>query len=133
MNTSKAAKLANRRKLQGSMVCAIMDYPVPGKGPAREALLSRTYFFVANWAWYEWVGVFAPLVILWWFSSADVRGARPVGLRVPVLLHIEVLDALDVTGERSAREQAVPTVFIIKSHDVIRVTETFRRGHSRIE
>jgi hypothetical protein len=33
---------------------------------------------VANWTWYEWVGVFAPLGILWWFSSADVRGARPV-------------------------------------------------------
>jgi hypothetical protein len=49
----------------------------PARGPAREALLSRTYFFVSTWAWYEWVGVFAPLALLWWFSSADPRGTRP--------------------------------------------------------
>lgn len=49
----------------------------PARGPAREALLSRTYFFVSNWAWYEWVGVFAPLALAWWWSSTTLRGARP--------------------------------------------------------
>jgi hypothetical protein len=48
----------------------------PAHGPAREALLSRTYFFVSKWAWYEWFGVFAPLAILWWLSTAPVRGTR---------------------------------------------------------
>jgi hypothetical protein len=52
----------------------------PSRGAAREALLSRTYFFVSNWTWYEWTGVFAPLVLLWWFSSA-ARGTTP-GYRV---------------------------------------------------
>jgi hypothetical protein len=46
-------------------------------GPARQTLLSRTYFFVGNWTWYEWVGVFAPVALLWWFSSINPRGARP--------------------------------------------------------
>jgi hypothetical protein len=46
----------------------------PATGPAREALLSRTYFFVTKWAWYEWVGVFAPLAILSWFSFRPLRG-----------------------------------------------------------
>ena len=48
MNTRKAAKLANRRKLQGSVVCAIMDYPVPGKGPAREALFRNASKIMAG-------------------------------------------------------------------------------------
>jgi hypothetical protein len=50
----------------------------PTHGPAREALLSRTYFFVSQWTWYEWVGVFAPLALLAWFATVDFRGTRPV-------------------------------------------------------
>ena len=43
-------------------------------GPAREALFSRTYFFVFNWKWYEWIGVAAPLAILAWLASRDLPG-----------------------------------------------------------
>lgn len=50
----------------------------PATGPAREALLSRTYFFLSNWAWYEWFGAFAPLALLWWFSFRPPRGTTPV-------------------------------------------------------
>jgi len=49
----------------------------PARGPAREALLSRTYFFVSQWAWYEWLGVLAPLVLLGWIAKADLRGTKP--------------------------------------------------------
>ncbi|HEV3202498.1 MAG TPA: hypothetical protein VGZ73_31610 [Bryobacteraceae bacterium] len=49
----------------------------PARGAAREALLSRTYFFVSNWTWYEWVGIAAPLALLWWFSSVRPRGTTP--------------------------------------------------------
>jgi Domain of unknown function (DUF6798) len=49
----------------------------PETGPAREALLSRTYFFLFNWKWYEWIGVAAPLVILAWLASANPRGTTP--------------------------------------------------------
>ncbi len=47
----------------------------PAHGAAREALLSRTYFFVTNWRWYEWIGVFAPLAILAWFAFHPPRGS----------------------------------------------------------
>ncbi len=50
----------------------------PAQGAAREALFSRTYFFVSKWAWDEWIGVAAPLMILWQLSTANVRGAKPV-------------------------------------------------------
>jgi len=46
----------------------------PAQGAAREALLSRTYFFVSNWAWYEWVGVVAPAAMLWWFGRMAPKG-----------------------------------------------------------
>ena len=49
----------------------------PVTGPARECLLSRTFFFVSAWAWYEWVGIFAPLAVLWWFSKASPRHTLP--------------------------------------------------------
>ena len=49
----------------------------PARGPAREALLSRSYLFVFRWEWYEWVGVFAPLGLLWWFASIAPRGSTP--------------------------------------------------------
>jgi hypothetical protein len=50
----------------------------PAHGAAREALFSRSYFFVTNWTWYEWIGVFAPLALLWVFSSVSPRGTTPV-------------------------------------------------------
>jgi hypothetical protein len=50
----------------------------PDRGAAREALLSRAYFFVSNWAWYEWIGVFAPLAMVWWWSSVRLHGTTPV-------------------------------------------------------
>ena len=54
----------------------------PARGAAREALLSRTYFLVTNWAWYEWVGVFAPLALLWWFSSSASPRRTAPGFRL---------------------------------------------------
>ena len=49
----------------------------PARGAAREALLSRTYFFVTNWTWYEWLGVAAPLALLWWLARVRLRGEQP--------------------------------------------------------
>jgi hypothetical protein len=48
---------------------------LPARGVYREVLFSRSYFFVSNWAWYEWIGVFAPLAILGWFSLRPPRGS----------------------------------------------------------
>ena len=42
-------------------------------GAAREALYSRTYFFLYNWAWYEWLGIFAPLLLAGWVSTLNPR------------------------------------------------------------
>src|SRR5262249_39845454 len=34
----------------------------------RDALHTRSYFFILQWAWYEWLGILGPLAILWWLS-----------------------------------------------------------------
>lgn len=47
------------------------------RGAAHVALVSRRYFFVSNWTWYEWLGVVAPLVLLWCCARLPLRGARP--------------------------------------------------------
>ncbi|MDR3764579.1 MAG: hypothetical protein P4M01_10825 [Acidobacteriota bacterium] len=33
-----------------------------------EALLTRSYFFLARWAWYEWLGLLAPFAVFWCFG-----------------------------------------------------------------
>jgi hypothetical protein len=49
----------------------------PVTGAARDCLLSRTFFFVSKWEWYEWVGVFAPLAVLWGLAAARPRHTLP--------------------------------------------------------
>lgn len=45
------------------------------KGAAKEALYSRTFFFLYNWTWYEWLGVIAPLALAGWASRLRLRAA----------------------------------------------------------
>ena len=54
----------------------------PARGAAREALLSRTYFFISKWAWYEVFGIFAPLGLLAWFAFRPPRGTTPAFQRL---------------------------------------------------
>jgi hypothetical protein len=44
----------------------------------RTALNSRSYFFLLRWEWYEWLGIFAPLAILWGIRWIARRQQRPV-------------------------------------------------------
>jgi len=33
-----------------------------------QVALSHSYFYLLQWHWYEWLGVVAPMGLLWWFS-----------------------------------------------------------------
>jgi hypothetical protein len=70
--------LARRGQMAPPGIACLAGVPflyefAPAQGPAREALFSRTYFFLSNWTWYEWVGVFAPLALFLWFSRTPLR------------------------------------------------------------
>jgi hypothetical protein len=59
----------------------LLDKPTP---EWRLAMGTRNYIFLSGWAWYEWLGVFAPMLLLAWcwrwardsMSPARVRLAR---------------------------------------------------------
>jgi len=41
----------------------------PLASPAyHEAAMRHRYFYIQNWQWYEWLGILAPVVLLWWFA-----------------------------------------------------------------
>lgn len=44
----------------------------------REAVLSRTYFFLSRWEWYEYLGIVLPLILLL-IAAWRLRGRGPVG------------------------------------------------------
>ena len=55
------------RSLRDSLAAAvplgwIFEPPTP---IWRKALATRTYFFLYQWAWYEWLGAIAPLFLFW--------------------------------------------------------------------
>jgi len=35
----------------------------------KEATLARRYYFPMQWTWYEWLGLIAPVLLVWWFSQ----------------------------------------------------------------
>ena len=46
-----------------------------------DVALIHPYFYPLQWHWYEWLGVFGPIVILWWFGSiARTRGLKNLEL-----------------------------------------------------
>lgn len=54
----------------------------PAQGDYRETLYMRTFFFVSQWHWYEWVGVFVPLAILFGLSQRSWRSTLPAFKRI---------------------------------------------------
>lgn len=54
-------------KSSGILAAAMLFPPVT---PAYlRALDSRSYFFILRWQWFEWLGIFGPIAILWVFKS----------------------------------------------------------------
>jgi hypothetical protein len=43
----------------------------------REALGTRSYFFLLRWQWYEWLGLLGPMALIWWFGRIARRQNLP--------------------------------------------------------
>jgi hypothetical protein len=59
---------------------------VAAQGAYREALYSRDFYFLSTWTWYHWLGLLAPLAILFWFSRGRLRGTTPAFARLSLAL-----------------------------------------------
>jgi hypothetical protein len=52
---------------------------VPSDSPAyHESARMHAYFYIQDWQWYEWVGIFAPLALLWWFARVARARQKPL-------------------------------------------------------
>jgi hypothetical protein len=49
----------------------------PPTGTYRTVLRTRTFFYAGQWSWAEWIGVFAPLGILFALTRMRLRGTLP--------------------------------------------------------
>ncbi len=45
----------------------------PVTGAYQQVLESHSYFFLLRWAWYEWLGIIGPLLLLWWLGRIAHR------------------------------------------------------------
>lgn len=41
----------------------------PATDSWRQAEATRSFYFLSRWHWYEWLGVVAPLALLWWYRA----------------------------------------------------------------
>ena len=64
-----------RRPRSGRGLAAMVfarDLFPPVTAAYRRVLETRPYFFLSRWAWFEWLGIFAPAVLLAWFRQIAV-------------------------------------------------------------
>jgi hypothetical protein len=66
--------LRHSEKVAVPALAAITLPLFPKVTPAyREVLETRPYFFLTNWAWYEWLGLLAPFALLAWMAWLGKR------------------------------------------------------------
>jgi len=76
---SRQAKPREERNyvIVGAALLPLGLFP-PVTNAYREVLDSHSYFFLSRWKWYEWLGIFAPLMLLWWFHRIAQKQNLPV-------------------------------------------------------
>jgi hypothetical protein len=86
-----------------------------------QVALSHTYFYLLQWHWYEWLGVVAPLALLWWFSQiARSRQLRNLDLLCRALIVYEfvyllagVVLSIPARFESLARLQPMRSLYLL--------------------
>jgi hypothetical protein len=64
--TQRQAKIRSV-SAQAALVLPLGLFP-PVTDAYREVMEGHSYFFLLRWEWYEWLGIFGPLLLLGWFS-----------------------------------------------------------------
>ncbi len=62
--------------LTGMLLPGMPLAPLPSQAYEKVARL-HSYFYIQSWAWYEWLGIVAPLVMFWWFGRMARRRHLP--------------------------------------------------------
>lgn len=94
----------------------------PPASPAyHEVARMHSYFYVQNWEWYEWLGILAPLAILWWFGRMAraqnktllARACRAFAIYGAIYLFIALAMDLPSRFERLARLQPMRNLHLL--------------------
>jgi hypothetical protein len=65
-----AAKTTGRAGVLVLMPLGLLGHP---SAAWKEATQARRYYFPLMWTWYEWLGLIAPVVLVWWFARIAQR------------------------------------------------------------
>ncbi len=67
---------SSRRNVTAAVAAIPMLWIFDPASPAwRQAAATRTFYFISRWEWYEWLGVIAPMLLLWAFHVIAKRSA----------------------------------------------------------
>ena len=80
---TKTERTKTKVDQQRTAVLAALLWPLgwmfdPPSDAWRQAAATRSFYFVLRWHWYEWLGVVAPLLLLWWFRALARRRSQTV-------------------------------------------------------
>jgi len=86
-----------------------------------QVALSHSYFYLLQWHWYEWLGVVAPLALLWWFSriarSRELRNLDLLGRALIVYQFVYLLAgvvlSISARFESLARLQPMRSLYLL--------------------
>ena len=105
-------------------VACLLPFGISFEAPSEayhEVALSHSYFYLLRWSWYEWLGVAAPVAILWWFSRiARARKLWNLNLLCRALIVYEigyvlagVVLSLPARFESLARLQPMRSLYLL--------------------
>ena len=92
-NASRAARVESRATARAAPAILFLPLGITLRQPSaayREIIQLRPYFFVLRWHWYEWLGIFAPLLILWWIGRTN-RNRAAVALLCRAIMVYEIV------------------------------------------
>ena len=74
---AEPTKIDQRRTVVGAALLWSLGWILdPPSDAWRQAAATRSFYFVLRWHWYEWLGVVAPLLLLWWCRALARRRSR---------------------------------------------------------
>jgi hypothetical protein len=63
-----------------SSVCCLLPFGISLDPPTslayHEAAMRHGFHYIQRWQWYEWLGIVAPIALLWWFYRIAIRQER---------------------------------------------------------
>jgi len=100
----------------------LFGIPLTQSSPAyHESARMHAYFYVQYWAWYEWLGIFGPIAMLWWFARMAraqhrtllARACRAFAIYGVIYFFVAIIVDLPPRFESLARIQPLRSLHLL--------------------